>query len=194
MNRTVATSENQPPEAPLERALDLLAAAYALVQGEVQQAERATHDDRDLATEYERTAALYRRRAARRPEEAERLTKRAEWFERRAQVKRTGGPMPRELRTPAETLARVDEFRQALAATLAMASDFEANDVRCFVRCLADRAPRALGEVDLHAFLDLATRLLSYLGGLRGPDGDFELRSYQVPLVEDGVLPRDAQR
>jgi hypothetical protein len=90
-------------------------------------------------------------------------------------------------------LAVVDEFRQALAATLAVANDFDVNDLRSFVRCLADRAPH-LQEVDFQAFLDLATRLVAYVGCLRVPDIGFELRPYEVPLVENGELPRDTQQ
>jgi hypothetical protein len=98
--------------------------------------------------------------------------------------------MPRELRTPAETLAAVDEFRQAVAVTLALAGNFNANDLRSFVRCLASETRGDSEDVDVAAFIGRATRLVAHLGGVRGPDGAFELGPYEVPLVEETEAQR----
>jgi hypothetical protein len=194
MDRTTTTEENHVPRETLHELRGLLSSAWELISTELQQENGAADDDDRLATEYERTAALYRRRAARRPEDAADLAKRAEWFERRALVKRSGEAMPRELRTPAETLAVVDEFRQTLAVALAIAGELDAADLAAFGRCLSDPGPREIGESDFGGFLGLAMRVVAAIGGVRRADNTFEVTAYNVPLTEGSVLPPRDER
>jgi hypothetical protein len=176
---------NDPHDKPLARVLELLATASDAVRGALRDAEGPAVDDELLAAEYARTAALYRRRAARRPEDAQRLARRAEWFEQRARVKRAGDPMPRDLRTPTETMAVVDQFRCAIATSLVLASEFGVGELRAFARCLAAPHAQPADDAALQAFINAATRMLGHLGGLRRPDGLCEIDEYTVPLTDE---------
>jgi hypothetical protein len=109
-----------------------------------------TGEELEHAEAYAATAAMMRRRAAKfraRGDEdhAAYEIERADVFDARAAAKRAGRPMPRALRTPAESLARVDEFRRALAAVVNAFADLEADEWHAFGLALAQRdhaAPR----------------------------------------------------
>jgi hypothetical protein len=184
MDRRVPSDRDQSPEQRLRDVRELLNAARELVAGGLDEAESIAAEEHRLATEYELTAALYRRRAARRPEDADRFAAKAEWFERRAQFKRAGAPMPRELRTPSESVAVVDGLRRALASAVEIASDLTVRDLRLFRACLLDHRSEGVGEGDLEALLGAATKLLGRLGATRQIGDAFELGAYSVPLVE----------
>jgi hypothetical protein len=92
--------------------------------------------------------------------------------------------MPRELRTPSETAAVVDDLRRALASAVEIASDLTVRDLRQFSACLLDRHSEGVGEEDLEALLGTATKLLGPLGATRQIGDVFELGAYSVPLVE----------
>ena len=55
------------------------------------------------------------------------------------QAKRAGPPMPRELRTPAECLARIDHFRRALADVVDAFADIDPEECHAFAAALAAR-------------------------------------------------------
>jgi hypothetical protein len=177
------------PEPSLRAVRELLDTAREVVDAELHEAETLAEENRHLAMEYERTAALYRRRSAARPDEAELFARRAEWFEARAKVKRAGGIMPRELRTPAETLRVVDELRRLLALSLGIARDLDCADFRRFARCLADPAPFTISDEDVQALTQAATHLAHCLGIQVGDRNKFELCAYDLPLVEEPSPP-----
>jgi hypothetical protein len=103
-----------------------------------------TREELEHADAYAATAAMMGRRAAKfraqgDEEHAAYETERANHFDARATAKRAGRPMPRELRTPAESLARVDEFRRRLAALVDAFADVAPDEWNWFREALAAR-------------------------------------------------------
>jgi hypothetical protein len=126
------------------------------------------------ASEYAKTAALLRRRALqshRTDDERAELRRRADWYERRAVVKREGGIMPPELRTPLESLELVDELRRRLAS-VDLARQLSLDEVEAF--CLAlkhvcgDRpcawSSESVEVTGIEPWLDLTIEMLGVLG------------------------------
>ena len=94
------------------------------------------------AREYADTAALLRRRATKASAAGDRDLAlehhtRADWFEARALAVRSGGPMPPELRTPAESLDRVHHFRAALVGVIVDHADVTDAELEAFRRALS---------------------------------------------------------
>ena len=91
------------------------------------------------AKSYAESAGVMRRRAKTMTgaDQAAEL-ERAAWFDKRAEFKRTGGIMPREIRTPAERLAFVDSVRQALLVVREAIDQVDPEDVSRFVEHLID--------------------------------------------------------
>lgn len=114
----------------------------------------------DHAREYSETAGVLRRRAAKQNAAGDREAAVENWakadrFEARAAVVRRGGVMPRELRTPSESLARVDSFRRALVQVMREHSDVESDELEAFRGAMV-RAARARGASVELADFDLA--------------------------------------
>jgi hypothetical protein len=142
---------------------------------------------------------LYRRRAQRSPEEAERWSSKAERFERRAQAKRSGARMPRDLRTPKETADTVDEFRRRLReACVVVGRELEEEDLTRFRGWLVEQPFETglfqVGGGSWEYFLLSASALLHALGATEeGADwGDVIFAEYQVPIAEgEAEAPAD---
>jgi hypothetical protein len=144
-----------------------------LLEGE-QTIPIGTGSGAEHAMEYARTAALLRRRAIqphRTEDERVELRRRADWYERRAAIKREGGIMPPELRTPLESLEVVDTFRRRLASVVDLAPHLSLDEVEAFSSSLkaerTDREPRFSREsmeVGFEHLLDVAFELLGLLG------------------------------
>jgi hypothetical protein len=149
------------------------------------------------AIEYARTAALLRRRAGqihRTEDERVELRRRADWYERRAAVKREGRIMPPELRTPLESLELVDTFRRRLASVVDLAPHLSLDELEAFSSSLkaerTDREPGFSGEsmeVGFEHLLDLAFELLGILGvRQRAEGGAVEFSPF---VIETAVSP-----
>lgn len=141
-----------------------------------------------LASHYRAEAAKLRRRLLRRredltPEHADQLERRAARLERRAEAKETGARMPRDVRTPAETLARIDELRRELARLLDEASEELApEDFAAFVQAVGDDARSGPGFA-----LDNLYAPLRQLGVFRDHGvAQSTFRPFRSPL--DGVI------
>jgi hypothetical protein len=143
------------------------------------------------AIEYERTAALLRRRAIqpqRSEDERVELQRRADWYERRAAVKRGGGIMPPELRTPLESLELVDELRGQLASVTDLARQLSVGEVEAFSLALTNgtrnRCTERWGEnreMEVEHCLDLAVELLRFLGVGQNPEiGEFVFSPFVI--------------
>ena len=135
--------------------------------------EHPTEEELEHANAYAATAAMMRRRAARlradgNEEHAAYELERAEQFEARAEAKRAGRPMPRRLRTPAESLARVDEFRRRLAQLTDDFGDVDAGEWAAFVAALRSRSGDPhIAQREALAFLE---QILAALGVGSGDD------------------------
>jgi hypothetical protein len=70
-------------------------------------------------------------------ETADRETLIASRFERRAQIKIQGAPMPAELRTPTEGILRVEQFRRQIVDVLYLAADITAAEWTAFDQAIA---------------------------------------------------------
>ncbi len=112
------------------------------------------------AREYAETAALLRCRAQQlhrsEPDRAD-LERRARWFEARAEVKRSGAPMPPELRTPLEGLQLVDDLRHELLDLSNLVQDVSAGELDAFLQALVPESnpPPGAGEALRAALGDL---------------------------------------
>jgi hypothetical protein len=166
----------------LREACGLLENAHAVLKRGLSVSEAKADEAERLAIEYEKTAALYRRRAARRPEEATRLRERAEWFEARARFKRTGEPLPRAVRTPSETAAAVDKFRQLLLLALEHARELAPSDLAAFAQLLVCVHSEGPNEADLTTFYEVAEKVLRGLGVEREGES-FAVAPFQVPIA-----------
>ncbi len=149
--------------------------------------ERPSQQDLEHARAYAETAAMMRRRAGRLAaqgdeEHAAYELGRAEHFEARAAAKRAGDPMPRALRTPAESLVRVDEFRRSLANLLATFADVDAKEWAAFVEALAppDGPVSEVRHPSRDEGLESMERVLAALG-VEGT-GERAFRPYSSPL------------
>jgi phosphoglycolate phosphatase-like HAD superfamily hydrolase len=148
-----------------------------------------SEDDLKHAALYAAEAAKLRRRAAHpRPGEAMpvELERRALFFEGRADVKRSGRPMPRHLRTEAETLAHVDAFRRRLVELLEDARDrFHPDDFAHFAECLrsaAESVPPSTAAVGVRDALASILAALSPLGVTVNAQGAFVFVPFRSPL------------
>jgi hypothetical protein len=151
--------------------------------------ERPTVEDLEHADHYDAEAAKLRRRKANprlgAGEDGEELERRAKLFEARAAAKRSGRPMPRELRTPAETLARVDELRRKLAAILDEASgELAPEDFENFADALGSEYARG-GEGDT---LQRAYGALRGLGVFRDQDAVSRFAPFRSPLDGQAIV------
>jgi hypothetical protein len=132
-----------------------------------------------------KTAALCRRRAlqAHRPdEERGALLARAEWFDRRVAVQREGRIMPRDLRTPSETLRLVDELRHALLEVSKLISHLFVADVLTFHQAMK-KAEGICTVPAAEAISAAREQLLSATGVMLGMLG-----GRQVPAKIDTAL------
>lgn len=180
-----------------QTALEQLAAARAELFEAPLLGGRQELPNEEHADSYQATAAMLRRRAKTQPaaHQAESLA-RAEWFEKRAAIKRTGGVMPRELRTPGERLGFVDGLRRALLLVLEATEQLELDDVAIFVRRLVDDADHPLHGNQTMQAAALARSTVAELGALLEPlleqlglghteDGAAGFWPAPQPLVED---------
>ena len=153
------------------------------------------------ADSYQQTADVLRRRAARQPapEQAATLA-RANWYAQRAEAKRTGKIMPRELRTPGERLGFVNALRHALLLVLEAAEQLELDDVARFVHYLdngegqplhtaADAPELAMAEVQ--ALLERVPAVLERLGLGETDDGARGFFECAQPLTFGDESPTD---
>ena len=153
------------------------------------------------AASYQATANMLRRRATRQEADDKASTlSRASWFERRAEIKRAGGVMPRDLRTPGERLGFVDGLRQALLLVAEACDQIDPDDVSTFVRRLVDEEEEPLhGDVTEEAAMlarDAVTQiaaqlpaLLEQLGLGHTADGAPGFWPAPQPLVEEDPTP-----
>jgi hypothetical protein len=126
--------------AALEPVLAALpAASQTPAPADLGAASSAQHDA-ELASWYLDRARKLRARAARPETSADQRSeyeKRGEWYEARAAIKRAGGFMPRELRTPLESAQGADFFRRTLAELLDGVVDLDGPEVGMFAGALA---------------------------------------------------------
>ncbi len=161
--------------------------------------EHPTEEELAHADAYAATAAMMRRRAARlraggNEEHAAHELERAELFDARAEAKRAGRPMPRRLRTPAESLARVDGFRQSLARLVDDFADLGPDEWGAFASALrsASEARATLAHREAFAALE---GLLSALGVEPGEEERryVPFASPLEPMGDSPVRARDAR-
>jgi hypothetical protein len=110
-------------------------------------------------------------------------------LERRAVAKETGARMPRDIRTPAETLARIDELRRDLAALLDEASEeLTPDDFVAFAQAMG-----ADGRPGNGFALDLLHGTLQHLGVSREKGQPSTFRPFRSPLDATVEVPLDGQ-
>lgn len=151
-----------------------------------------------LVAAYENTAATLRGRAAKQPEGSEERAeneRRAARYESRARVKRTGEPMPRELRTPRERLEAVAVLRDGLVQTLELIAEVDGADLEFFETALVDERkmlPTRTGPVgeQFDFVRSILTGVLGRLGALFDNGGDAQLLPFAVPTADtaEGVV------
>jgi hypothetical protein len=150
-----------------------------------------------LAAAYEGTAATLRGRAVKQPagsEERAETERRAARYEARARIKRSGEPMPRDLRTPKERLEAIALVREAISQLLELMADVDGPDLEFFESALVDERkllpPRAgppgeqfvLGQSILRA-------LAGRLGALFDETGGAALLPFAIPATEgEGIV------
>jgi len=159
-------------------------AAQALRQsGAVDRAQELRH-----AEIYAASAALFRRRAANRqdPEQQATLEARAAWYEGRARIKREGKDMPRELRTPSESLETVDRMRRTVAELCARFADVSVNEMASFAEACEHAHPDAKWEELSNAIAHINV-LVWNLGVRLGEGGQIYLGDYRKPTIDAGV-------
>lgn len=118
------------------------------------------------AKSYAESAGVMRRRAKTMTgADAAAELERAAWFDKRAEFKRTGGIMPREIRTPAERLSFVDSVRQALLVVSEAIAQVDPEDVSRFVGHLVDDEEKPLHGEQTALAASLASNSIE---GLRG--------------------------
>jgi hypothetical protein len=151
-----------------------------------------------LAAAYEGTAATLRGRAVKQPEGSEERNeteRRAARYEARARVKRSGEPMPRELRTPRERLEAVAVLRDGLVQTLELIKDVDGTDLEFFETALVDErkmVPPRTGPVgeQFNFVQSILIGVLGRLGALFDNGGGVQLLPFAVPTAEtaEGVV------
>jgi hypothetical protein len=151
-----------------------------------------------LAVAYEGTAGTLRSRAAKQPEGSDERAeneRRAARYEARARVKRSGEPMPRELRTPKERLEAVSMLRDGLVQLLELIADVDAADLEFFEASLVDARkmlpPKAGSAGEQFVFVRSILRgVLGRLGGLVDDAAGAHLLPFALPTAEsaDGVV------
>ena len=157
-----------------------------------------THADmRETATVWREQAGVLRRRAARAGDEGARKEglARAAWFEARAAILAGVEPVtylplpayPRELATPSDRAAQVDELRRLLVEVLALVDVLEVGDLHAFARYLERKANGHGSPV-----VRIAPELLEQLAGAAldvaialGAHADGDFAPYDVPIVGD---------
>lgn len=144
---------NTPMVNEIQQALSVVAHAQAVLHDlsdKLRLPAIAEKLDRERhAAAYESTAGILRRRAdkAEGADKAD-LARRADWYEQRAHVMRSGAIMPFSLRTPFERLSIVADVREQLVKLMRfIATQVEARDVPEFVHSLlpVDAAKPAAG-------------------------------------------------
>ena len=139
----------------LEAAATLGRAIEEFDPGVLAELERQREKHHEQANAYAATAGVFRRRAAGAlaagdVERAAELERRAAYYDARAVAKgkAVGAPlrialeaplMPRRLRTKAESLAVLDEFRRDLAELVGRFADVERDEIEWFGASLAER-------------------------------------------------------
>jgi len=159
-------------------------AAQALSQGGAPDRSRELRH----AEAYLASAALFRRRAAKRTDAEQRaaLETRAAWYEGRARAKRDGLDMPRDLRTPAESLDVVDRMRQTIAELCARFKDVTADEIASFAQA-CDGAHSAAECAELAQLLASLPALARNLGVKFEDGGQIYLAEYRRPALDDCV-------
>ena len=115
---------------------------------------------------------------------------RAEWYEKRAAIFRTGEEMPAAYRTPRESCAKVDELRKAICLVAGVFADLTIPEVVNFQHYLQDDTGARLEHLmtadqikpTLEIFAVHLGTLLHLLGGQ--PGEPIHLWAYEVPLAE----------
>ena len=182
-----------PPAAPA-------AASNGAAKPEDEAKKKAEDARKDaLAKQYRGSACVLRRRAARadRTEEqkAEELA-RADYFERRALVMEERGFMPRELRTPRESIVGVDYFRRALASLQNSLFDLEAPEVGMLAGAVVGDATRPMLKLGSEGTDEMATavqRTAQLFNAWRtGSEGLLAaLGASRTPFQADGAAPAE---
>ena len=159
-------------------------AAQALRQGGVLDRSRELRH----AEAYLASAALFRRRAAKRIDAEQRaaLERRAAWYEGRARAKRDGLDMPRDLRTPAESLDVVDRMRQTIAELCTRFKDVTADEIASFGQaCDGEHSDAECAE--LAHLLTSLPGLVRNMGVRFEDGGQIYLEEYRRPVLDDCV-------
>ena len=159
-------------------------AAQALRHGgAIDRSRELRHADAYLAS-----AALFRRRAAKRADTEQRaaLERRAAWYEGRAHAKRDGLDMPRDLRTPAESLDVVDRMRQMIAELYTTFKDVTADEIAGFAQA-CDGEHSAAECAELVHLLASVPALVRNLGVRFEDGGQIYLEEYRRPVLDDCV-------
>jgi hypothetical protein len=142
-----------------------------------------------LAAAYDSTSVTLRARAAKQPEgsdERAQTEQRAAFYDQRARVKRSGEPMPRELRTPKERLEAVAFVRDGLVQLLQLVVDVDSEDLEFFESSLVDERnlmpPKAGTAGEQFVFVNTILRAaLVRLGGLIDESGAVQLLPFGIP-------------
>lgn len=138
------------------------------------------------AKSYAESAGVMRRRAKTMAgADAAAELERAAWFDKRAEFKRTGGIMPREIRTPAERLSFVDSVRQALLVVREAIDQVDPEDVSRFVEHLVDDEEKPLHGEQTELAATLARESVEALRGVLPP----LLEQLGLGFTEDGGSP-----
>jgi hypothetical protein len=173
--------------------LDAIAQAQAALAGVAEALRKNGAVDRAQELEhaeiYAASAALFRRRAANRndPELQSTLGARAAWYEGRARAKREGMRMPREFRTPAESLETVDRMRRAIAELCLQFSDVTVDELRAFAEACEGEHP----DPQCSELADAIERLAERVGDLGVRLSERVVEDYRRPTL-DG-LPQEAE-
>jgi hypothetical protein len=133
-----------------------------------------------------------RGRAAKQPEGSEERAeteRRAARYEARARVKRSGEPMPRELRTPKERLDAIVLLREAILQLLELMADVDGRDLEFFESALVDERkllpPRAGSPAEQFVLGQSILRaLVGRLGALFDEMGRAMLLPVAIPATE----------
>jgi hypothetical protein len=165
--------------------------------------ERSRARFEKLAHEYNGTAGVLRRRAARQPDakRAAEILASASRFEERAKIMRAAAAapatiappiarMPRALRTPAESLDLVDDFRRELAALVDGYSDMGADELEAFGAALPQLYPWA--EPPPLAMLRAMLMHWALKLGRHRTTGEFA--PFVDPRIFSGPAPSDGER
>jgi hypothetical protein len=150
-----------------------------------------------LGKQYRTSAGVLRRRAARPDRTEEQRSdelRRAEYFEQRAVVMEQRGFMPRELRTPRESIVGVDSFRRALASLVNFLFDLDSTEVGMLAGAVVGDAVRPMLKLDAEATPEMATAVTQtaqlFRAWCTGGEGLLAaLGAKRVPFPSDGAMP-----